>query len=761
MKRALLMSCVVVALGVSTEPSLAVRQTAVGPGIIPLSPTGSLNGVDMSVSGITGTLTVGVVGGPEDDIFSSNNPVAVGSVAVSTAASSQGNIVFNSSSTVFGAIGVTQPGGPFLLNLSAGNAGTAVNFLGPVFATTLNVTGTGDVNFESRSTNITATNFAADGSISLAPNTTVIGALTTTAGANTGTLSLGGESVLNGAVGGAVGLKNIAVVGGSSLVGVSASISGAVDAFTFSLGTNTLNVGGALTIANVGAGGVINTTLASPTVYGNIRPVGATNLGPTLAIDVTVPGTAVIPVGTIFDIVQTQAGTLQSGTDGSVLTVTVENPTNPLYTFSAVPPAGTIAGLVAIRVTGIPLQVPVAPPPGAPLPPVNPVAAAVVPAIISILPTLPPTSSLFPVVAAINALNTPSAVVNAVAQLAPSNPDLAAPLVTFEGSREFQNLYMSRLDEALCGDNGQPDRRNLTGNDDRADEDTSYCAENAPESGWWLKGFGYFGIQDARQAFEGYDSRILGAMIAYDTPIDDNTRVGLGVGYARNEITGKVFDTRTDFNTYQGTVYLDHEDGPWFVYGDVSAGLNDYTGMRHIVFPGVNLAANASYGGQDYSGIVTGGYRFLTTWFTLTPLASLQYTNVHLDSYMETGAGDAGLTVKSQSYNFLESSLGAEAAHAYVYRRATFVPEIHFKWFHELENPTLANTAAFNLAGSPFFTTPGMTTANDTFNVGGGLTLVSCACSGRTWAFEAVYDHFWRSDRYSANQWLLKFTGRF
>ncbi|MBN8890555.1 MAG: hypothetical protein ABS99_01900 [Acetobacteraceae bacterium SCN 69-10] len=111
------------------------------------------------------------------------------------AASSQGNIVFNSSSTVFGAIGVTQPGGPFLLNLSGGNAGTAVNFVGPVFATTLDVTGTGAVNFLSGSTNVTATNFAADGVISLTPNTTVIGALTTTAGANTGTLSLGGGSV--------------------------------------------------------------------------------------------------------------------------------------------------------------------------------------------------------------------------------------------------------------------------------------------------------------------------------------------------------------------------------------------------------------------------------------------------------------------------------------------------------------------------------------------------------------------------------------
>ncbi|MBV5335702.1 hypothetical protein JZU48_01420, partial [bacterium] len=87
---------------------------------------------------------------------------------------------------------------------------------------------------------------------------------TTTVGANTGSLSLGGGSVLNGAVGGAVGLKNISVVGGTDTTGVSATITGAVDAYNFTLGTNTLNIGGALTIANIGPSGVINTTLGSP-----------------------------------------------------------------------------------------------------------------------------------------------------------------------------------------------------------------------------------------------------------------------------------------------------------------------------------------------------------------------------------------------------------------------------------------------------------------------------------------------------------------
>ncbi len=83
---------------------------------------------------------------------------------------------------------------------------------------------------------------------------------------------------MDGAVGGGAGIRATNVVGGSNVAGVTATITGAVNAFTFNLGTNTLSVGGALTIASAGPSGVINTTLASPTVYGNIRPVGATIL---------------------------------------------------------------------------------------------------------------------------------------------------------------------------------------------------------------------------------------------------------------------------------------------------------------------------------------------------------------------------------------------------------------------------------------------------------------------------------------------------
>ncbi|MGD0596648.1 MAG: autotransporter domain-containing protein [Sedimentisphaerales bacterium] len=739
MKRIFFLLVFVAAIAAWCPLSFAARQTAVGPGIIPLDADGVLNGVDMSVSGITGTLSVGVPGGPEMDIFTSNTSLATFPLAVSTSASSQGNIVFNSSSTVYGNIGVTQPGGPFLLNIDAGAAGATVNFLGSVFATTLNVTGTGAVNFNSGSTNITATNFGGDGTISLAPNTTVIGALTTTAGANTGTLSLGGGSVLDGAVGGAIGLRAINVVGGDNTAGVSATITGATNAYSFSLGTNTLNIGGALTLAT---DGVINTTLAgtSPAQYGHIVPTGASNLGPRLGVNVTVPSTAYIPVGTLFNIVDAT-----SGTNGSVVTVTVKDPTNPLYAFSPVPLAGTTNGLVEIKTDTIPLMAPIAPPPGVPLPPVAPIAAPVVPVLIDI----PPTPDLVEVLAPINAITDPAAVVNAVAQLAPSTPSLAAPLVTFRGIRQFQNLWSSRLD--MCREVSEPNKENPN------------CQGNEPRNGWWLKGFGYSGNQDAEDGFTGYNTRTLGTMIACDTPIGLDTRAGLGFGYARSTINGETFDASTEFDSYQAIAYIGHEDGPWFVNGSAEFGWNEYSSMRHIEFPGVDRRAKAEYSGQDYTAFASTGFHLSAPQeFTITPLASLQYTRMHLNGYTEKGAGDIDLKAKAQDYDFLESGLGVKVERYFSDRNGTsYVPEGHFNWFRELSNPDLTQTAKYTVAGSGAFTTPRLKTADDMFNVGGGLTLLSCACSATTWSLEAVYDYDWNNSGYFANQVMVRLTSRF
>jgi uncharacterized protein with beta-barrel porin domain len=136
---------------------------------------------------------------------------------------------------------------------------------------------------------------------------------------------------------------------------------------------------------------------------------------------------------------------------------------------------------------------------------------------------------------------------------------------------------------------------------------------------------------------------------------------------------------------------------------------------------------------------------------------------MHIDGYSETGAGDIDLKVKSQDYDFLESGLGVKVERYFSSDdgRTSFVPETHFNWFHELSNPDLEQTAELRTAGSSSFKTSGPETADNLFNVGGGLSLLACSCSATTWSLEAVYDYYWTNEDYSANQLTVRLTSRF
>ena len=249
-------------------------------------------------------------------------------------------------------------------------------------------------------------------------------------------------------------------------------------------------------------------------------------------------------------------------------------------------------------------------------------------------------------------------------------------------------------------------------------------------------------------------------MVGFDVPLDSGTLAGLALGYARSSLDGTTSASRVAFDTHEAMIYISHDSGNWFVYGDGSLGLNDYWGTRHISFPGVERTATSTYSGAAYTGYGTAGYRVFTQGVTITPFVSLQYSRLNIDAYNEAGAGDIDLNVSSQSYDFLESGLGARVSQSFDSDGETYAPELHAAWLHELENPTLQNTATFSVAGSLPFTTPGLHAAGDIFNAGAGLTFLSCTCSGRIWSLEADYDFYWTSQSYSAHRLMLKFIYR-
>jgi len=663
---------------------------------------GELNGVRTTGAG---TLNVG----NNQNINTSNNAGG----AVTSDANDTATILFGGGSTVTGFTGRL---GIEFDKIKAGAAGTTVNFNGAVFSRLFNVTGTGTVNFNGDV--IAAPNFDSDGFINLGAGRTLTGAITTLT-ANTGTLTLNGGSVVVGAIGGAFGLKQINVVGGNASVGL--LVGHAVQARDFSLGTNTLSIGpgGALTL-NPGA--TIATSFAGNATFGNIAVAGNSNVTSAVTVIPTVSGP--LTVGTTYMIVNGTAG----GTIGTPVNV-INN--SPLFTFTGVDV--NIQGDVQIKLVAV-----------------TPLAAVVSePAAAALGAPATPGSDLATIQNALFALPSAAALNSAVAQLSPGTTNLAAPWVAGQTTRLFDDLWMARVDEIqnLCCTTCEP---NKSGAPVNAHE----CKGSEKRGNWWGKGFASEGRQGNVDSRSGYQTEAFGLMLAHDTPLNENTRVGLGGAYANTTIDGNNATGRTKIDSYQLTAYVSHAPGPWFVQGAVTAGADQYKGSRNIVFEGINRTASADYSGQQYSAVVTAGKHFYLNQTTVTPLASLQASRIRVESYTESGAGDANLQVNSQSYNFVQSSLGVKAERIIQAGNGTYSPEVHVKWLHDFRSTTMQQDATFAGGGSSF-STEGVKQDRDLFNVGAGVSFLSCNCGEKAWTVKGLYDYKWNDSSYSSHKLSL------
>ena len=145
---------------------------------------------------------------------------------VITATNNTGTLNLNGTSTVSGTVGTDTHR---LKEINAGNGNST--FTGDVFATNLDVDGTGTVNLNGDYTG-TAIRYNADGTVILANGSDVNSAITTATN-NTGTLTLNGSSTVSGNVG----------ASGASLKEINAGVTGSNSTFTGDVFATTTNVG--------------------------------------------------------------------------------------------------------------------------------------------------------------------------------------------------------------------------------------------------------------------------------------------------------------------------------------------------------------------------------------------------------------------------------------------------------------------------------------------------------------------------------------
>lgn len=200
-----------------------------------------------------------------------------------------------------------------------------------------------------------------------------------------------------------------------------------------------------------------------------------------------------------------------------------------------------------------------------------------------------------------------------------------------------------------------------------------------------------------------------------------NLAAGVLFDYSRTQAKTDSYDSKTDVNTYSPGVYATYFNGGFYANGLFSFGYNDYSNTRFI--PLINSTAHSSPSGQQYVSNLDLGYDFHPDkHWVVGPEAGLTYTHVDIDSFTETGAGGADLTVNSQSADSLRSRLGGHVSYWTQTGSVILQPSLTAMWQHEYLADSSGITSQFNIPGSGSFTINTVGPNRNSALLGCGLT---------------------------------------
>lgn len=167
----------------------------------------------------------------------------------------------------------------------------------------------------------------------------------------------------------------------------------------------------------------------------------------------------------------------------------------------------------------------------------------------------------------------------------------------------------------------------------------------------WVKPFGSWARQSARDGAAGYEADSGGIIVGADGAVSATDRVGLAFTYAKTKLEGRgVTAQRADIDMWQLMAYGSHNLDPnTDISWQIDAGANETDGYRAISFGGLTRVADSDYRGVSlHAGTGIGRVVRLSEQANVTPSVRVDYTTVKNKAYTETGAGALNLNVASQ-----------------------------------------------------------------------------------------------------------------
>lgn len=202
--------------------------------------------------------------------------------------------------------------------------------------------------------------------------------------------------------------------------------------------------------------------------------------------------------------------------------------------------------------------------------------------------------------------------------------------------------------------------------------------------------------RDTTQFAGGFNSTLVGGTFGGDYQWNDRFLMGSAFTFTR---TNGDFDGGGNFdsNSYEVTVY-----GAWVpipqTFLDIAFGFvsTDHSVNRPVTFTEtgdgignvVTLSgiAGSDSDGREFSVHMLSGYDFIRGPVTIGPRVGINFTNLHIDSYSETGGGGLALIFDEQNANSFQSMLGLQGSMAVATSYGVWAPQATADFVHEFAN---------------------------------------------------------------------------
>ncbi|MBN1871825.1 MAG: autotransporter domain-containing protein [Candidatus Omnitrophica bacterium] len=233
-------------------------------------------------------------------------------------------------------------------------------------------------------------------------------------------------------------------------------------------------------------------------------------------------------------------------------------------------------------------------------------------------------------------------------------------------------------------------------------------AEEYAEGNRWflsISGNGSYVKRDSTDNETGYECKSGGVTALLSYLFDDSLLMGVHAGYnisdsdiafSGGNITLDSISYGICASTWKKDLYLDTS---------ISGSSNFYDNERNISFAGLNRTARSETFGQQVNVYAGSGYDFHIKDLTIGPTATIEYSNVWIDNFSETGAGVLNMSFDGQRVDSAQLGLGGRTYYGMDWKGISITPKIYASYRRELLNNGRTITTRLKHGGNIFQTT--------------------------------------------------------